>query len=1534
MPKSKYLIKKRSMRKFAIIIVAALFSHSLFGYVMVNDSTSGKYSLPLLSNVGAEVRAFPEISQPVYSSVVDFITTDYAVADSLQEKRARAHSLREDVEKSQRFRETLDAFSVIDLPVGIVRSGGLVDYSIIIDKITFNPQGSILDAYVSFTIPQTGDRIAFGGLVPLSRDGGIVGTAKIYLLGDHYVKLSETSLLTLVGSKDAGTFVEIDCNGFKGMSIEAVVEFSKDVLVPEDANGKARENERLKVNFQTYVQDWNELLVKINMPPFQIKGLDDVGFLIQDAYLDWSDLTNPQGLAFPKDYESAYLTSGNNNLWRGFFLRKAEVRLPNKFSEAGNGQRTAIGVENLIIDDTGFSGRVFAENLIKAGDMNGWSFSLDRFSVGIVSNQVQQFELAGVLRVPAFKKEGKDAEMGYRASRGTDGNYIFAVSLADELKLPLWAADVSLYRGSSVVVTEKNNKFYPSATLNGMLSIKALSKGPKAEMSGIRFENLVLSTEAPHFRPGTFGVGSAEQGAKASGFPLVIRNVGIKSNTAEQKVGLSLDVTINISGKAEDEGFSGTAGLIVWGNMNAPAPASANAETEAVHGAAGGWEFEKVELTAVGISIKKPGVYELAGQIRFYDNDPIYGDGFNGQINGKFKDKIAVQANAIFGKTPTYRYWFADALVEIKAGVQLAPGFAAYGFGGGFYSKMKQAASGSGSTLGKTASGITYIPDENSMGLRAYVNFGSSPKEEALNGDVTFEIAMNRHGGINRVSFIGNAYFLTPDFNIGAELIKEGATGVAKGIQKGLDKISPRSQVYGSVKLLFDNENDVFHGDIEVYVNVVGGLVKGIGDGNKAGWAVLHFASDEWYVLIGTPDQPIGLEVARLFKAKSYFMMGKNLPGSPPPPAKVSEILGGVDLDYMRDMNALQSGLGLAFGMAFSVDTGDLRFLMFYGRFAAGAGFDIMLKNYGTSYHCEGSNDPLGINGWYANGQAYAYVEGKIGIRVNLRFYKGDYDILAIGAAAVLQAKGPNPFWMKGTVGGYYRILGGLVKGSCRFEVTVGKECKPVGEQELLADVAIISDVSPGEGTKDVDVFVAPQAAFSIPIGEVFNVTDAQNKTHKFRANLKEFNLYQGSSKVAGTFKWNDKKDVLIIDTEDILYPFREYTVKTTVLFEELVNGQWTAAMFRGQTVEETVIRKFTSGEAPDVIPPSNIEVAYPMTGQFNFYLKEWPEGFIKLKKGQPYLFENKPGFIQKARISGSDAIPIADFEYQYNNASKKVSFALPDLVSQKAYYFDLVDIPNMEGQSMVDSNVSTTETNVGSETGGEIKISTKNIEGQLSLREVRSLYTTYFRTSKYKTFSEKISSLSLSRSFTVDQGPVNIFRLSAYVNGDEFFDRSELGLMPKAQPLILNVELRNSPWYVEDVYPLVYEGYPLLGILRLERDTTILGFPPQRSVVVTQGKSDYWLETNDITSLPQFSGITIVNNDLMLTMPNDYYDLQNQIANLIIEHPDLYNARLGKFLNQPFPVMRNGPYDISLKYFVPGNEKPSSVTKWTINKR
>src|SRR5690606_32488749 len=118
----------------------------------------------------------------------------------------------------------------------------------IVDRIEFSKAGAIMEVYASLALPQTGTRLAFSGRVPLSARGGVAGNARVFLLGDHSVKVDNNMLLTLLG--DERSYVEFDCNGFLGVNLDATLSISSDVLLPEDNEGRAR-NDRLTIGFTT-----------------------------------------------------------------------------------------------------------------------------------------------------------------------------------------------------------------------------------------------------------------------------------------------------------------------------------------------------------------------------------------------------------------------------------------------------------------------------------------------------------------------------------------------------------------------------------------------------------------------------------------------------------------------------------------------------------------------------------------------------------------------------------------------------------------------------------------------------------------------------------------------------------------------------------------------------------------------------------------------------------------------------------------------------------------------------------------------------------------------------------------------------------------------------------------------------------------------------------------------------------------------------------------------------------------------------------
>ena len=91
----------------------------------------------------------------------------------------------------------------------------------------------------------------------------------------------------------------------------------------------------------------------------------------------------------------------------------------------------------------------------------------------------------------------------------------------------------------------------------------------------------------------------------------------------------------------------------------------------------------------------------------------------------------------------------------------------------------------------------------------------------------------------------------------------------------------------------------------------------------------------------------------------------------------------------------------------------------------------------------------IGINGWYANGQSYAYMQGELGINIKLFFIRKKISIIKGGGAVLLQAKLPNPVWIRGYMAGEFSLLGGAVRGSFRFKLEFGEQCEFISANPL-----------------------------------------------------------------------------------------------------------------------------------------------------------------------------------------------------------------------------------------------------------------------------------------------------------------------------------------------------------------------------------------------------------------------------------------------------------------------------------------------------
>ncbi len=1429
-------------------------------------------------------------------------------------KRAeKIHALWDSIEQSGRYVEKLDTSTFFNIPVAF--TGGAdkdPSYAIIISDVTVKPGMAYFTAYMSLTNPLDGKRLAFEAQnIPFSFKGGLAGDIRLALVTDCKINLcKDVDLIFMPGS-----YVEWDCNGFKRLRAKGKVEFSSSTFLPANYDGTLKnDGSKLSVQIDTEIKNLNDFALSLSIDPFQIKGVP-LTFACKDLVIDYSDYTNPETVRFPQNYSG--LSSATPNLWRGIYIGEASVILGPEFRKKTSKAPTSFSAKDLIIDRNGFSGILAANNILTMddGDLGGWNFSVSGFSVTLLTSKITEAEFNGEVHIPMMK-DGQN--LIYSALIDMEGRYSFTVSPSNTLSFPVFGnSNLELYKNSLVTIAVENGKFVPTALLSGNMSIKAPfsqdTSKQNLELGHVEFQEMRISTVEPAFDIKYIGVSGLSQGAFAA-FPISVDNIAVRTTRSEVRLSVGLVLNLMDSNK---EGFGGKTTITMVSERK-------------------GFKFhyKGLEIDRILVEVAKPGAFELRGEIAFARDDPEYGNGFRGEIDAKFADKIEVESIALFGKVNGLRYFFVDGLLAIKPGIQAGP-LTFYGFGGGLYYHMKQQPGMvNPNSFGASRSGVVYKPsDQISIGIMAEVKFGVAT-EQLVDADTKFEIVFNSSGGLNRIGFEGNAKCIVPGVDIVPDQIKAAAQKLSGG---GKLDFSPTDAALAvTIMMDMDFENDVFHAELEAFVNV-GPILRGVGNQGSAGKCVMHIEPSKWYLHIGSPSNPLGLKFLGFIQATSYFMVGHDIPTKLPLHPTVASILkiSPERVSSNRNEDNLENGKGIAFGSSFSINTGDLTFLCFYGKFEVGAGFDIMLISYGKDCYCAGHSAPLGINGWYAKGQAYAYLDGQIGIKVKVFRKEKKFEILSIGAAALLMAQGPNPLFLEGQAGGRFSVLGGLVKGECKFKVTYGEKCEIVkpGKASPVQDLEMIAALTPSDKQTDVDLFVIPQAVFNVPVNKIMNISDDSGITHLFRANLEKCELKQKGQTVTGSKEWNADNTVLVLNFDEILNPNTEYTFETELSFEEWKDGKWETVTDNGAKIIERKAYTFTTGALPKSIPADRIAYSYPVMRQYNFYPQEYPEGYMAFNIGLSAFFNPVEGWKQRARfvpVAGGKAL-LSDLKY--DAASKTLSFSIPtSMPLDKIFRFELVNIPTT---SDIARNISEKVTSSNLEDdSNSMEVRTREAQGTISRAEEIVFFSYGFRTSKYKTMNDKLSMTEMDVNMLYEVTPY-VYHLQTTFHGNEMFDKYEIYGTDKAQPLIKRTAiLENTPWYKEAVEPFVYKDYPLLGLASIDwRNTQTWGVPPTGEVKIWQLNYDHVLtdeefETGVATSVTDWA-------HFMYALPwywsKDYYDIRMKLANQFpnMTNPDSHiQAILGKVI---WPVVDKGEYPVKFEYVLPGINKVTSSKSFIV---
>src|SRR6218665_739775 len=1442
------------------------------------------------------------------------------VPDPIESEEAiYARSILKDIETNKRYVSVIRNIQEFGkLPVGQAREINGQIYVIAIDRASIASDGDdLFDAYFQFAIPGTREELIFGAKDIAFNPGGAgsLNNSKLVLLNDKRIPINEHVVLTLSGGGD--NYIEWGCDGFKSVHLRGDFEFDPGLIEPEEAGQR-----KVRASVEISTGDLSNILASVSIPAFKIAGLKDFSFKVSNAVADMSDMANPHDLSVTGDMMPV---PGNPLSWRGFYLGNVEEGLPPQLSTARG--RPKVNVRNFYIDDQGGSGLVTASNLIELGDASagGWPISITDLSLNFSKNKLNGGGFGGLIKIGFLG----DEPLRYNALAGMrDGDtfYHFSLVTSADKTYQFFAGEIIVGENSRLEVTKTDHDFSARAILHGKVN---LAKGA-LNIAQVRFQDLTLSSKSPYVHGGTFDIANAGNSRMAN-FPIGIDNIHL--GISEGNVGIGGSVRLNFM-NSEDRGFAASASFMVTASRNESTETIRINETEVqrttVH-----WGLNQVTISDIALNVKVA-AFTMEGSLSLFENHQVYGNGFKGNLSFSIPGPVPdASATAYFGSKDDYRYWHVDAYVAAR--FSLCAALDITGLMGGCSYRMRKPpqfdyykarqdidANGGIQKLKEPSESFAYIPDKDSgFGFMAGVSVAAKV-ERVLNGNVMLEIALSSQGGLRTVSFRGEGYIMHEP---------KKAVNLSDA---GEDSSAP---VWVKFNMNYNREASSFDAVIKTYVDAYG-VLKGTGERGLAGEAALHVAPGEWYFYIGRPSQMFGLQIAGLAEVKAYFMMGNSIEGMPSPPPEVNEILGRMTSSSSTSgASSMREGRGFGFGAHFK--TGFSFDYVVYGEFKVGAGADILLSNLGTKAQCRGGNGPIGINGWYASGQAYAFIKGDVGIRAKIFGKKRSFKIAELAAAALLEAKLPNPSWFMGQAWVRYSVLGGLVSGSASIKLELGTKCEIMGAKEI--DLQVISDIKPDNNSRDVSVFARPQVSFNMPVERPFEMLNNEDKVARYRIRISRFTITDDKNVpllLKGPAIVDAEGRAASIITKDILPPNARLTVFAGIVIEKEEGGwQPLSEAAGGYETKSTV---FTTGKAPDYIAWEHVLYSYPVKRQYNFLPQEHGKGYIKLRQGRLDLFKSPDDEGKKWAVKASFT-PVAgagapvDTDVSYDNNDVQVNFTIPEGLAKETIYVFSIKRISLDGQT-ANNNVATSErtTAEGADTTTIRSTSLKGVAASGLGKEVIALP---FRTSMYGTFREKVEGVTAKRTLR-DKARDYTTVIGQRFQSNETFDKFELeGDNSGSKSLVLLKAGNGSPWLQNKLMPFLYNDYPpdpSISFGEERRELRGSGAAPLYAVqLYNKDAGAYQLEDTDISqgrSSGRRSAECRSMYYLKLKTFLDYYDLLKKVTNKLprglSRTPAIVRIIDGKFPNMDIRQV----YPVEFHYRLPGTNTISSTITQNIN--
>lgn len=1292
-------------------------------------------------------------------------------------------------------------------PMGFSQNVGGVDITTAFENFLITPTNAQFD--VMAVVESKADDI----VVPFGFKGaciGIEGECQDYTL--YLYKNMPISNLTLIGGPDPKKATHVVYNtkeGFKQINIYAEYEFKQDIIKRKDDSGKVIAT--LKAQTPNGFSDW---VAKVSMPAFKVTGMEDLDFeLVGEATYDHSDKENPAGMdkmlaaIEPKlpNNDKGDVALLKENVWNGFYLPKLKVTLPEIF-KADQKDRVNVTVENFVIDKRGVSGSLVAKNAIGIGDGNmaGWYFSLDNFNVTFFNNVFIEAAADGKIVLP-ISGDDKSTPLSYKTTLTKDKTdsqlkYQFVIKPdKNDVNASIWWAKIKLKESSNITISvgikdkdNPNGDLVAAADLNGAISFTPkLGAGvPKFSLDLLEVEHLKIMSKEPYIKLDSLKSDAYKQGAdiykKASdfvgklsspqksigGFPLTLDDFSPVMQNG--KVGFYFLGKLKLSDS--DLLPEASVGLVVLANVK-------------LEGLRPKFSFDKIKIQEVGIK-GQLGPVAIEGSVNFFDNDPKLGEGFKGNLKANIsKGTLQIDAQAMFG-SKDFNYWYLYlAMASDKVPIQVGP-VTINGIGGGAYHNMTPPPIDAKNFVALTGKNYDYVPNRGTDGAKASIYF-SVASQYIFKAKATLEANMT-DGALNEISITGDG-----------QLIGDG--------------VSDKGMLNAKVRAAYDFPNKIFRLDAGVNGGMTGVTVEGQLN------VLSDFTNKKYYLKIGEPQKRNVIDFLRIAKATGYFMVGNDeIPDIPEPPADIisPETIAdfkragykGFGLTPQGMPSGFEQAAGMAFGATLKVGS-EVDFLMFWAKLKAGGGFDVNIRQLNGAV-CQETGKEIGINSWYASGQAYFEFVGGVGVHT----FFGDVKIVELKAAALIGAGLPNPTWFQGFVRGEGTFLG----ASLGFTLPL-----KIGERCTIKDnpfkQPLIADVLPRETTK-VDVMSDPEIVLNYPRKFDVNYEDRdgnwKNNSYELKPSVR---FKKGSGREttitdANAFSYPGDKNI-IWDLDASLDPRTTYTV--TFGIDVWENGKVFSDPKSKRAVRQDTMIKFTTDECIKVLREEDMAYNTPFKDQSYYLQGESNQAFLMTRKKINCLFD--PAFEYNVVIKHSrksTSVPVT-FE---NNMIRYTMPKLPNstlveiqLVKQpKQQYLDTFRNQNTWNTNLyVSNNDYLAKAGMGNVSNNDINQNLANYNTQQVLKMERNaiskqpvvkprplvLYSYRFSTSKFNTFTEKMAKVkdTPSGQIAADHG------ISIYFQSGEGFDERDVsieltyrGSDGKDKPLapLISTSETNNRWY------------------------------------------------------------------------------------------------------------------------------------------